>query len=94
MAGPAAHGSFGLWREACRRLTGSNAGSGEWVCTLTWKGPDRQILRDTYDLFVATDGCYMATVVSEGLGGPVLKASNGTEVRNLLYAFEGCFDIT
>jgi hypothetical protein len=51
-------------------------------------------LRDAYDLFVGTDGCYTATVdVTEGhLGGPTVKSSDGRDVRNLLYAFEGCFD--
>ena len=79
----------------CRKpLAGSGAGAGDWVCTLVWQGPDRRTLRDTYDLFVTTDGCYTATVAGEGLGGPTLKASDGAEVRNLLYAFEGCFDTT
>jgi hypothetical protein len=31
-------------------------------------------------------------VWGESLGGPVLKASDGRPVRNLLYAFDGCFD--
>ena len=78
----------------CRKLVGSAAGSGEWVCTLVWKGPERQTLTDTYDLFVTTEGCYTATVATENLGGPVLKTQDGREVRNLLYAFEGCFDTT
>jgi hypothetical protein len=78
----------------CRRLAGGNAGSGEWMCTIVWRGPDDQILRDTYDLFVGTDGCYMAAVAGESLGGPILKAVNGSDVKNLLYAFEGCFDTT
>src|SRR5262245_38953848 len=78
----------------CHRLAASDAGSGEWVCTVVWRGPYEQILRDTYDLFVGTDGCYMATVSGESLGGPILKAANGSDVRNLLYAFEGCFDTT
>jgi hypothetical protein len=69
-------------------------GAGEWECRLAWKGPDRQTLHDTYDLFVTTDGCYMATVVGDNLGGPTLNARDGSEVRNLLYAFEGCFDTT
>jgi hypothetical protein len=72
----------------------ANSGAGDWACTLLWQGPDRRTLRDTYDLFVNTDGCYMATVAGESLGGPTLKGPNGTEVRNLLYAFEGCFDTT
>jgi hypothetical protein len=38
--------------------------------------------------------CYTATVVGENLGGPTLKASDGRIVRNLMYAFEGCFDTT
>jgi hypothetical protein len=66
------------------------------VCRLAWHIPDRQFLRDTYDLSVTTDGCYTATVdAAEGhLGGPTLKASDGADVRNLLYTFEGCFDTT
>jgi len=79
----------------CRKAAGGDArGSGEWTCTLAWKGPDRQALTDTYDLFVNTDGCYTATVATENLGGPTLKSKDGREVRNLLYAFEGCFDLS
>ena len=80
---------------SCRKPAAcSIGGSGEWACTLLWQGPDRQPLRDVYDLFVTTDGCYSATVSGESLGGPTLTASDGNEVRNLLYAFEGCFDTT
>ena len=59
---------------------------------LVWQGPDRRTLRDTFDVFVNTDGCYTATVEGEALGGPTLKSEDGRVVRNLLYAFEGCFD--
>jgi hypothetical protein len=80
---------------SCRRPDGGiEVGSGEWTCTLVWKGPDKQTLTDTYDLIVTTDGCYAATVATENLGGPSLKARDGKDVRNLLYAFEGCFDTT
>ena len=80
---------------SCHTVTpGTRQGAGEWVCSLTWHGPDRQTLRDTFDLFVTTDGCYMATAAGDALGGPVLQARGGTRVRNLLYAFEGCFDTT
>jgi hypothetical protein len=78
----------------CQKPTGRNTGGGDWVCTLVWQGPDRQALRDTYDLFVNTDGCYTATVAGESLGGPTLKATDGATVKNLLYTFEGCFDVT
>jgi hypothetical protein len=80
---------------SCRKLM-AGSGAGEWVCTLVWLGPSRQTLRDTYELFVATDGCYTASVdAAEGhLGGPTLKALDGSDVRNLLYTFEGCFDTT
>jgi hypothetical protein len=40
---------------------------------------------------VNTDGCYTATVEGESVGGPILKAPNGNQVKNLLYVFEGCF---
>ncbi len=77
-----------------RQVAGSEVGSGEWTCTLVWQGPNRRTLRDTYDVLVETDGCYTATVSGESLGGPVLKASDGRQVKNLLYTFEGCFDTT
>ena len=80
---------------SCRRLTvGSSVGSGEWVCTVAWQGIDRRQLRDIYDLFVGTDGCYTATVESGALGGPTLQGADGSDVRNLLFAFDGCFDTT
>jgi hypothetical protein len=90
---PMAASDFGV-KASCRKLSGDEGGSGEWGCTVVWQGPFGQPLRDSYDLFVATDGCYMATVSGESLGGPTLRASDGREVRNLLYAFEGCFDTT
>lgn len=77
----------------CRNLaTGRDAGAGEWTCSLLWQGPNREPLRDTYELFVATDGCYTATVSGESLGGPTVRAPDGTFVKNLLYKFEGCFN--
>lgn len=82
-------------KASCRRLVeGSDAGSGEWLCTLVWRSPQHRTLRDTYDLFVTTDGCYTATVSGENLGGPILQTPDGGQVRNLLYTFEGCFDTT
>ena len=79
-------------RKAKMSAGGSNTGSGDWTCTLRWQGPDGQTLRDTFELFVTSDGCYTATAAAEALGGPTLKASDNREVRNLLYAFDGCFD--
>jgi hypothetical protein len=91
---PMAASDFAV-HASCRRLTdGGDTGSGDWVCTLVWQGPESQPLRDTYDLFVATDGCYTATVEGGSLGGPVLKSTDGREVKNLLFKFEGCFDTT
>jgi hypothetical protein len=90
---PMAAGDFDV-TASCRKLSEGTVGSGEWLCTLVWKGPERQTLRDAYELFVATDGCYTAMVSGESLGGPTLKAKDGREVRNLLYAFDGCFDTT
>jgi hypothetical protein len=82
----------------CRKLVaGSGAiGAGDWVCTLFWHVPNVSPLRDTYDLSVATDGCYSATAdgAEAHLGGPTLTTSDGRSVRNLLYTFEGCFDPT
>jgi hypothetical protein len=82
----------------CRKLVsgGGASGSGDWVCTLVWFGPNRQSLLDTYDLSVGTNGCYTATLESAeaNLGGPTIIAADGTSVRNLLYVFEGCFDTT
>jgi len=78
---------------SCRRLAaGHDTGAGEWMCRLRWLGPDRQTLRDTFDLVVTTDGCYTATAEGEQLGGPTLTARDGRVVRNLLRVFEGCFE--
>jgi hypothetical protein len=91
---PLAAADFAV-RATCRRLpAGNSAGSGEWTCTLTWKGLNRRIVRDSYELFVTADGCYTATASGEAIGGPTLKTESGRDVRNLLYAFEGCFDTT
>jgi hypothetical protein len=78
----------------CLKLPTGGVGAGEWVCTVIWMGPQGQSVRDAYDLFVATDGCYMASLAGESLGGPILKTKDGENVRNLLYAFDGCFDTT
>jgi hypothetical protein len=82
----------------CRKLAawGGPTGAGDWVCTLGWYGPNGSTLMDRYDLSVATDGCFTATVdgAEAHLGGPTLKALNGRDVRNVLYTFEGCFDTT
>src|SRR5262245_14295028 len=79
---------------SCRKLSSGTNGSGDWICNLLWLGPDRRPLRDSYDLFVTTDGCYTAAVEGANLGGPLLKAADGKDVRNLLFTFEGCFDTT
>ena len=84
---------------SCRKVGAPGAaathwGSGDWICTIHWRGPGQRPLRDVYDLFVTTDGCYTATVEGESLARPVLTTKDGREVRNLLYVFEGCFDTT
>ena len=78
----------------CLRLPTGGVGAGEWVCTIIWVGPQGQSVRDAYDLFVGTDGCYVASLAGDSLGGPILQTQDGRNVRNLLYAFDGCFDTT
>jgi hypothetical protein len=69
---PMAPSEFAV-RARCSKLPGgTDAGSGEWLCTILWEGPDRRPLRNTYDLFLSTDGCYSATIEGEALGGPTL----------------------
>ena len=82
---------------SCRKVGAAGAasthsGSGDWICTIDWRGPGQRPLRDVYDLFVTTDGCYTATVEGESLARPVVTTKDGRDVRNLLYVFEGCFD--
>jgi hypothetical protein len=83
---------------SCRKLVAETGtrGAGDWVCTLAWHGPNRETLRDTYDLNVGTDGCYTATVegAEANLGGPTIIAPDGSRTTNLLYTFDGCFDTT
>jgi hypothetical protein len=85
-------------RARCQRLpggTGTSAGAGSWTCSLIWFGPNHRRLVDSYELSVGTDACYTATVeTNEALGGPTIPIGDGREVKNLLYAFEGCFDTT
>ena len=78
---------------SCRRLAGT-AGAGDWICRIRWLAPDGRPLHDTFDLSVTTDGCYTATAEGDSLGGPLLKRRDGTDVRNVLSVFEGCFDAT
>ncbi len=83
-------------KAGCRRQLPESGltGAGEWVCTVVWSGPNGVPLNDTYDLMVGTDGCYTATVegAEAELGGPTVAGPDGRPARNLLYAFEGCFD--
>ncbi|MEO8523037.1 MAG: hypothetical protein ABI603_16855 [Acidobacteriota bacterium] len=83
---------------SCRKQPpgGGSGGAGDWICVLMWHGPNQAMMRDSYDLTVAADGCYTAVVdtAEATLGGPVILGANGEEVKNLLYAFEGCFDTT
>lgn len=86
--------AFGT-RARCMKLMGDRqAGSGEWACTVDWTGPDGQRLRDQFDLFVNTDGCFVATAEGGTLGGHFVTRTDGIDVRNLLYSFEACFETT
>jgi hypothetical protein len=83
-------------KSGCRKLLPQTGltGAGDWVCTLVWSGPNGVPLTDTYDVVVSTNGCYTATVegAEAALGGPIVPGPDGRPTRNLLYAFEGCFD--
>ncbi|HEY7170961.1 MAG TPA: hypothetical protein VH417_08965 [Vicinamibacterales bacterium] len=81
---------------SCYRPAGGGAGSGGWVCTVIWSGENGVLLRDTYDVTVTPDGCYTAAVdpIEGQVGGSITRTQRGQDVRNLLYAFEGCFDTT
>ena len=89
---PLAPSEFAVTASCRRQATAGDLGAGDWVCKVRWLGPNRQPLRDTFDVVVTTDGCYTATVEGEQLGGATLTARDGREVRNLLHTFEGCFD--
>jgi hypothetical protein len=80
---------------SCYRLAGGHAGAGDWVCTVVWSGPNGATLRDSYDLTIGANACYTATLTGSAeaqLGGPSITAQDGRQIRNLLYAFDGCFD--
>jgi hypothetical protein len=79
----------------CRRVPAERIdGAGDWVCAVDWRAAGRQAQRDIYDLFVATDGCYTASIEGDNFGGPTLVRPEKDPIRNLLYMFEGCFDTT
>jgi hypothetical protein len=70
-------------------------GAGSYVCTISWYAPARRApLHETYDVSVTTDACFTAT--NEGaeghVGGPTLTTKQGEVMRNLLHAFDGCFE--
>jgi hypothetical protein len=79
---------------SCYRPGGRKSGAGDWICMLIWSGPNGPSLHDRYDVSVTTDGCYTASVdASESqLGGPTIRTQDGRAIRNVLYAFDGCFD--
>lgn len=79
---------------SCYRPGARKSGAGDWICMLIWSGPNGASLHDRYDVSVTTDGCYTASVdASESqLGGPTLRTQDGRAIRNVLYAFDGCFD--
>ncbi len=83
---------------SCTRLTpgDSRAGAGDWACALVWAGPNTRSVQDRYEVSVTPDGCYTATVdaAEAQLGGPTFTTPDGRTLRNLLYAFEGCFQTT
>lgn len=82
-------------KARCRKLMGDRqAGSGEWACTVDWTGPEGQVLRDQFDLFVGTDGCFSANAEAAALGGHLVTRADGVDVRNLLYSFDACFETT
>ena len=80
---------------SCYRLAGGHAGTGDWACTIVWSGPNGVTLRDAYDVTVGANACFTATLSGSAeaqLGGPMVTTQDGRQVRNLLYAFDGCFD--
>jgi hypothetical protein len=76
---------------------GPGSGAGDWRCTIRWFVPGRaDPMLDTYDVAVTAEGCYTATAdgAEAHVGGPKLKTIDGSRtVTNLLYAFDGCFDL-
>ena len=80
---------------SCYRLGGGHEGTGDWACMVVWSGPNGTTLRDSYEVTVNANACFTATLSGSAeaqLGGPVVTTQEGRPVRNLLYAFDGCFD--
>jgi hypothetical protein len=96
---PAAEASTFRATAQCHKVgtTKETDGAGDWTCTVLWFTPgQRTPLHDTYDLSVTTDGCYTATAdgAEAHIGGPTLPTREGETITNLLYTFEGCFDVS
>jgi hypothetical protein len=80
---------------SCYRISGGHDGTGDWACTIVWSGPNGATLRDSYEVTVGANGCFAATLsgsTEAQLGGPTVTTQENRQVRNLLYAFDGCFD--
>ncbi len=86
---PAPDRSAACVRNGSAALTGA----GSWTCTVHFPYPDGHVQPLSFDVEVASIGCYTASGPPAVVGQLKLQATNGAAVTNPLFAFDGCFDL-
>jgi hypothetical protein len=81
----------------CSRRASTQAGPGDWVCTLTVYIPQPgavpfQQTPVTYDVTVQSNGCYKAESPPSFVGQQTMRDADGRQVVNPLFVFYGCLN--
>jgi len=84
---------------SCSHRGSAPRGPGDWVCTINVLIPSSsgslppQPTPVTYDVSVASDGCFKAESPPAFVGQQLMRDSSGDEVVNPLYTIYGCFNV-
>ena len=68
---------------------------GDWICLMSWKDPNVPMPPEGYGKFelnIHSNGCYTASGSTKLLGYQTITDTNGDDVYNPAYEFDGCFD--
>jgi len=84
-------------RPTCSRTNPAahNKGAGtDWICQVSWTGPDHKPLKGKFELTIHPNGCYEAGGPTKVIGPVTIRAADGKDVTNPVFEFDGCFDTT
>lgn len=63
-----------------------------WVCTITFRDDHGQQQNGKFELQARTDSTYVAGGPSKLIGGATITDTNGKDVPNPVFEFDGAFD--